>query len=265
MSCSTCFASVISVAPTTAPHTLPAPPTTAMNRYSMPWLMPNGVGIHEALQVRVEPARHRREQRRVDEHDDLEPRRVDAEGLGHLEVAAQRADGASRTRIEQVARRPQRHEREAPDQEVVVALVPQLEAEEVERGNAGESRVAAEELEIAEQKREADAPRDRRERKVVAFHPQRDEAEAERERQREGDADAEVDPRRQPEMRREDGRGVRADADERRLAERRLSRHAGEQHETERHHAVEPDVIAERHPELRRDERDADQHRDEAA
>ena len=37
--------SVISVAPTTAPHTLPAPPTTAMNRYSMPWLMPNGVGL----------------------------------------------------------------------------------------------------------------------------------------------------------------------------------------------------------------------------
>ncbi len=45
MSCNTCFASVMSVAPTTAPHTLPAPPTTAMNRYSMPWLMPNGVGF----------------------------------------------------------------------------------------------------------------------------------------------------------------------------------------------------------------------------
>ena len=45
MSCSTCLASVRIVAPTTAPQTLPAPPTTAMNRYSMPWLMPNGVGL----------------------------------------------------------------------------------------------------------------------------------------------------------------------------------------------------------------------------
>ena len=72
-------------------------------------------------------------------------------------------------------------------------------------------------------------------------------------------ASAEVDPWRQSELRRKDGRGVRADADERRLAERRLSRHAGEQHEAERHHAVEPDVVAERHPELRREERDADE------
>ena len=44
-SCSICFSSVISVAPSTAPHTLPAPPTTAMNRYSMPCVMKNGVGL----------------------------------------------------------------------------------------------------------------------------------------------------------------------------------------------------------------------------
>ena len=35
-SCSISFNSVITVAPITAPHTLPAPPTTAMNKYSMP-------------------------------------------------------------------------------------------------------------------------------------------------------------------------------------------------------------------------------------
>ena len=45
MSCNSCFSKVMRVAPTTAPQTLPAPPTTAMKRYSMPWLMPNGVGL----------------------------------------------------------------------------------------------------------------------------------------------------------------------------------------------------------------------------
>ena len=44
-SCSHCLSSVISVAPITAPQTLPAPPITAMNRYSMPWLMPKGLGL----------------------------------------------------------------------------------------------------------------------------------------------------------------------------------------------------------------------------
>ena len=83
-----------------------------------------------------------------------------------------------------------------------------------------------------------------------------------RERQREDEPDAEVDPGRQRVARREDGRRVRADADERRLPERRLAGHAGEQHETQRDDAVEPDVVAERHPELRRDERNADQHRE---
>ena len=51
--------------------------------------------------------------------------------------------------------------------------------------------------------------------------------------------------------------------DERRLPERRLPGHAGQQHEPERDDAVEADVVAERDPELRRGERHADQHRDE--
>ena len=45
MSCSCSFSSVISVAPSTAPHRWPAPPTTAMNRYSMPMLRLKGVGL----------------------------------------------------------------------------------------------------------------------------------------------------------------------------------------------------------------------------
>ncbi len=213
--------------------------------------------------MRVEPAGSGREQRRVDENDDLEPRGVDAERLGHPDMAAQRADGAPGPGVEKIVRRPERRERDAPDQEIEVAFVAQLEAEEVERRNPGESRVAAEELEVAEQQREADAPGNGRQRKVVALHPQRDEPETIGEPQRKDEPHAEVDPRRERIVRGEDGRRVRTDAYERRLPERRLAGHAGEQHETERHDAVEPDVIAERHPELRRDEGNADQHRDE--
>ncbi len=108
--------------------------------------------VHEALQVRVQPPRNAREQRRVDEHDDLEPRAVDAERLGHLDLAAQRADRASGPRIEQVGGRPQRRERDGPDQEVEVALVAHLDAEEMQRGNAGDPRVAAEELQVPNRK-----------------------------------------------------------------------------------------------------------------
>ena len=130
MSCSTCFASVISVAPTTAPHTLPGAADDRHEQVLDALVDAERRRIHEALQVRVEPAGDAREQRRVDEHDDLEPRAVDAERLGHLELAAQRADRASRPRIEQVVGRPQRRERDAPDQEIEVALVAQLDAEE---------------------------------------------------------------------------------------------------------------------------------------
>ena len=57
--------------------------------------------------------------------------------------------------------------------------------------------VPAEELEVAEQEIEADAPGDRRERQVVPLHPQRDEAEEQRQREREREADRKVEPWRQ--------------------------------------------------------------------
>jgi hypothetical protein len=38
-------ASLTSAAPVKAPPTVPMPPSTAMNRYSMPNLMPNGDGF----------------------------------------------------------------------------------------------------------------------------------------------------------------------------------------------------------------------------
>jgi len=45
VSCNTCFSEVIRPAPTMAPQMLAAPPITAMNRYSMPWLSENAAGL----------------------------------------------------------------------------------------------------------------------------------------------------------------------------------------------------------------------------
>ena len=214
-----------------ADHRSPHAARAADDRHEQvfdPLRQPERRRVDESLQVRVQPARDACEQRRVDEDDDLESRRVDAESLGHLELAAERPDRASRPRVEQIRRRPQRHHRDGPDQEEVEALVLELEAEQMEHRHAGEARVAAEELDIAEQEIEARAPGDRRERKIVPAHPERDEPEAQREREGQHEPRRQVRPRRPAETRREDRRRVRADADERRLPERRLPGHAGQ-------------------------------------
>ena len=44
-SCKKLLSMVSAVAPTIAPHRLERPPTTAMNRYSMPVFSPNGVAL----------------------------------------------------------------------------------------------------------------------------------------------------------------------------------------------------------------------------
>ena len=68
-------------------------------------------------------------------------------------------------------------------------------------------------------------------------------------------SDREREPGRCPVAGRQVGGRVCADADECRLSERRLPGHAGQHHKAERDDAVETDVVAERHPELRREQR----------
>jgi hypothetical protein len=75
----------MSVAPSTAPHTLPAPADHGHEQVLDALVDAERRRIDEALQVRVEPAGDAREQCRVHEHHDLESRRVDAEGLDHVE------------------------------------------------------------------------------------------------------------------------------------------------------------------------------------
>ena len=45
MSCSLSLTTVTSPAPSSAPHTEPAPPMTTISKYSMLALRPNGVGF----------------------------------------------------------------------------------------------------------------------------------------------------------------------------------------------------------------------------
>ena len=65
-----------------------------------------GRRVHKALEMCVKPAGDTRQQRGVDERDDLEARAVDAERLGHFEAAFERADRTTGARIEQVVGRP---------------------------------------------------------------------------------------------------------------------------------------------------------------
>ncbi|KAG1199383.1 hypothetical protein G6F35_012515 [Rhizopus arrhizus] len=71
-----------------------------------------GAGADGALHVRVEPARNAGQQCRPDEDHDLVRGRVHAHGFGHACAAFQRADGAARTRVQQIPRGPQRQQHE---------------------------------------------------------------------------------------------------------------------------------------------------------
>src|SRR5206468_11673668 len=99
------------------------------------------------------------------------------EGFRHLEPALERTYGTALARVEHVVRGPQAEQDDRPDQVVEMALVAQLEGAERKRRDAGQAGVAAEEIEVAEQKVEADSPGDGRKRQEVPFHAQGDEAE----------------------------------------------------------------------------------------
>jgi hypothetical protein len=194
----------------------------------------------------------------IDEDDDLEVRAMGPERLRHFELTAQGADRPASPRVEQIGGGPECADRDAPDQEIVVAFVAHFDAKEADRRNAGEPGVPAKEFEVAEQEIETGPPGDRREGQVVTLHPKRDEADGERQGQRQCEADCETDPWRHRIASAQDCRRVRTDTDERRLAERCLARDAGQEHQAQRDDAVEANVIAERHPELRSGERHTD-------
>ena len=77
-----------------------------------------------------------------------------------------------------------------------MTLAAHFDTEEGQRGYACQTGVSPEKFEVAEDVVQADAPGDRRQRQVVAFHAQRDESEKERNHRRQRDAYWQVNPRR---------------------------------------------------------------------
>ncbi len=228
-----------------------------------------GRRIDEALEVGVKPAGKAGEQGGDQEDDHLGAAGVDAHRLGHQRTALECADRAAGTRVEQVAGQPHRGEQHHPDQVVEMAAVAQLETAEAQWRYAADAGMAAEELEVAEQEIQRDAPGDRAERQIVPRQAQGEQAEQQGDQrgqqQPREQAAPRVGQRRQPSRqgcRRGQRRGrIGAQTDESRLAEGGQPADAGQQHQTERHQRVEADVIEQRDVELGQDERTKRQQR----
>ena len=145
-----------------------------------------------------------------------------------------------------------------PDREIDRSGIDHLERADRQRRDAGDAVIAAEEFELAEQIKQAEAPGDGAERQIVTRQPHGDEAERHR-----GDAahqqrERQRQPRREAISRRQYCRGVGAEAAKRRLAEGGEAADAGEQHKSHRHQRGKPDIVQQHDPERRhaRDERD---------
>ena len=206
-------------------------------------------GVHEALQVRVQPARHRGKQRGQHEHLDAMACGVDTHRLGHHAARLERADGTPLAGVEQVVQHPQREQQHGPDHHAQHARGGERPRPDGERRHPGDAGVSAQHLEIAEQVVQAEAPGDGAQGQVVARQLQRDRTEPPRHREGEHDAEREADPRQRggaegggaPGRRADPRRRVGPEAHERGLAERRHAAHAGQHHEPGGDHRVQAD------------------------
>ncbi|MNY59453.1 hypothetical protein D3C86_1959070 [compost metagenome] len=100
--------------------------------------------------MRIEKARHARQDRRDDKDHHFHPRGIDAHRLGHHAAALERADGAARARVQQVLHRQHGQQHHRPDQVEHRAARLQLDAEERQDGDAVDAVVLAQELQVAE-------------------------------------------------------------------------------------------------------------------
>ena len=152
-----------------------------------------------------------------------------------------------------------------PDREIDRAGIDHPERADRQRRNAGNAVIAAEEFELAEQIKQADAPGDGAERQIMSRQPHRDEAEHDRGDAADQQRQRQRQPRRQAIGRRQHRRGVGAEAAKRRLAERGEAADAGQQHQPHRHQRGEPDIVQQHDPERRhaRNERDRRHHQRE--
>ena len=170
-----------------APQTWPTPPSTAMNRYSMPMLRPNGDGLTVRWKCANSQPETRRQQRREHEHRDLVARSVSTP------IASAIVAPPLSARSARPARESSRCVHGRPRPAATMAQIRQKKLrpgarasmpKNVQRRNAEQAVVLAEAVEVAEQVVQRQAPGDRRQRQVVARHAQRDQAEDQRARPR---------------------------------------------------------------------------------
>ena len=153
--------------------------------------------------------------------------------------------------FEQVAGGDGREQHAGPDHVVDAAAVVEVPAGEVEGRDGGDAVVAVEQLQLAEQEVEADAPGDGAERQVMAGEAHRDEAEHQGGRAGDGQRHRQRGPRRPAVAGGEHRRGEGAEAAEGRLSERGEPADARQHDEAERHQRAQADIVEERDPEHR--------------
>src|SRR5262249_41620313 len=128
--------------------------------------------IYEPLQMRKEPAREAGEH--AGEHEYGQPRaeRAYAQALDHGDAAAQAADGAALAAIKEVAAEQHPAAEQGRDEEIIRGGIGEREGPERDRRDTGEPAVAAERVDVAEQKEDRDAPGDGAQRQEMSAEPQ---------------------------------------------------------------------------------------------
>ncbi len=136
--------------------------------------------IGRPLEMRIEPAGQAGQHRRIDEDQELGARRLHAKRLGGDVSAPQCADRAAGARVQQVHGEQRCDQHRDPDREIDRSGVEHLQRADRQWRDTGDAVIATEELELAEQIEQADAPGDGAERQIVTRQPYRDEAKHDR-------------------------------------------------------------------------------------
>jgi hypothetical protein len=199
--------------------------------------------------VRIEPAGDACQHGSVDEHDQLHAKGADAERFSGNSPAAQRANGAAGTRVEQIVRGNRGQDHKAPNDIVDAAAVVEVIAGDIEGRDRRDAVMAMEQLEFAKQKIETEPPGDGAEREIVAREAYREQTQHQCGCARDGQCHRQCRPRRPAVAGRQHGRGERAKAAEGRLAERRQAADAGKHDQPDRDQRTEANVVEQRDPE----------------
>src|SRR5690606_1391065 len=117
--------------------------------------------------MRIEPARQSCGNACENEHCELRTSGVDTEGFSRCRPATQGTNSSSDTRVQQVSSAKGQKQNERPDHVVHGRGVKEAMPRDFERRNTGDAIVPAEEIELAEEIIECDAPGDRAERQIV--------------------------------------------------------------------------------------------------